>query len=93
MRKVIALGLVVAFSLAIVMPLMAQDKIDLNSASASQLQALNRVGPKTAAKIVAEREANGPFSSLADVARRTKGIGSKTIAKWVNAECIPPAAE
>jgi len=93
MRKVIALGLVVAFSLAVISPLLAQEKIDINTASASQLQALNRVGPKTSAKIIAEREANGPFSSLSDVARRVKGIGSKTIAKWDNAECVPPAAE
>ena len=93
MRKVIALGIVVAFSLAVISPLLAQEKIDINTASASQLQALNRVGPKTSAKIIAEREANGPFSSLSDVARRVKGIGAKTIAKWDNAECVPPAAE
>lgn len=82
MRKFIALGLVVFFTAAIVAPLLAQEPIDLNTASSSQLQALNRIGPKTAAKIIAEREANGPFSSLQDVANRIKGIGPKTIAKW-----------
>lgn len=82
MRKFIALGLVVFFTAAIVAPLLAQEPIDLNTASADQLQTLNRIGPKTAAKIIAEREANGPFSSLQDVAARIKGIGAKTIAKW-----------
>lgn len=93
MRKIIALGLVVAFSLAIISPLLAQQKIDLNSASGSQLQELYRVGPKTSAKILAEREANGPFSSISDVARRVKGIGPKTIARWDNAECVPPSVK
>lgn len=93
MRKIIALGLVVAFSLAVISPLLAQEKIDINTATDSQLQTLYRVGPKLAAKIIAEREANGPFSSLSDVANRVKGLGSKTVAKWDNAECVPPAAE
>ncbi len=92
MRKALALGLVVAFCVTIVMPLLAQEKIDINSASAFQLQQLYRVGPKTSAKIIAERDANGPFSSLSDVARRVRGIGSKTIMKWQDAaECVPPA--
>lgn len=82
MRKFIALGLVVFFAAAIVVPLLAQEPVDLNTASAIQLQALYRVGPKTSAKIIAEREANGPFSSLSDLASRVKGIGAKTIAKW-----------
>ena len=82
MRKFIALGLVVFFTAAIVAPLLAQEAVDVNTASAIQLQALYRVGPKTAAKIIAERDANGPFSSLQDLASRIKGIGPKTIAKW-----------
>ena len=59
--------------------------IDVNSASASELQMLKGVGAKTAAKIIAARESGGPFSSLDNLAGRVKGIGSKTVAKWRSA--------
>ncbi len=92
MRKAIVLGTVALFALAVVAPLLAQVLIDINSASAIELDKLYRVGPKTAAKIIAERDANGPFASLSDVARRVKGIGPKTIARWEGvAECRQPA--
>ncbi|HOO77915.1 MAG TPA: helix-hairpin-helix domain-containing protein [bacterium] len=91
MRSVIALGLVAAFALALAAPLWAE--VDVNTASASELQQLYRVGPKTADKIIAEREANGPFSSLSDLSNRVKGIGPKTVAKWQGmAVCIQPGA-
>jgi competence protein ComEA len=94
MRKYIALALVVFFAAAIVAPLLAQEAVDVNTASAIQLQALYRVGPKTAAKIIAERDANGPFSSLSDLASRVKGIGPKTIAKWAGkAVCTQPESK
>lgn len=51
-------------------------RVDLNSADAAQLDALPGVGPSTAAKIVADREANGPFRSVEDLMRVT-GIGAK----------------
>ncbi len=52
--------------------------IDLNTASARDLEALPGIGPVMAERIIAHREANGPFSStdeLDDVA----GIGPKTL--------------
>ena len=63
----------------------ARGAIDVNSASASELQMLKGVGAKTAAKIIAARESGGPFSSLDNLAGRVKGIGSKTVAKWRSA--------
>lgn len=51
-------------------------KVDLNAATAEQLDALPGVGPATAAKIVAERAANGPFHSVDDL-QRVPGIGPK----------------
>ncbi len=53
-------------------------RLDLNAATAAQLQALPRIGPALAARIVADREANGPFVSLEDV-NRVNGIGDRTI--------------
>ena len=52
--------------------------VNLNTADATALETLPGVGPATAAKIVDEREANGPFQSVEDLAR-VSGIGSKKI--------------
>jgi competence ComEA-like helix-hairpin-helix protein len=82
MRALIALGLAVVLSVFVVAPLLAQEKIDINTASATELEKLPGVGPKTAAKIIADREANGPFASIQAIVDRIKGIGPKTILKW-----------
>ncbi|EYB68743.1 hypothetical protein DEIPH_ctg017orf0083 [Deinococcus phoenicis] len=50
-------------------------RVDLNSASLEQLEALPKVGPALAARIVAGR----PYRSLADL-DRVKGIGASTLA-------------
>jgi competence ComEA-like helix-hairpin-helix protein len=44
-------------------------RIDLNAASHDDLQRLPGVGPVAAQRIVAEREANGPFASVEDLVR------------------------
>src|SRR3970282_1179927 len=46
-------------------------------ASAAELTRLPRVGPALAARIVADREARGPFGSL-DGMRRVPGVGAAT---------------
>ncbi len=53
-------------------------KVDINRASAEELDALPGVGPSTAAKIVQEREANGPYRSVEDL-MRVPGIGTKKL--------------
>lgn len=53
--------------------------LDLNTASVAALDRLPRVGPVTAAAIVADREANGPFSSVEALAR-VNGVGPVTLA-------------
>lgn len=54
--------------------------INLNTAAASELQRLPRIGPKMAARIIAYREAHGPFRRVQDLVR-VRGIGQKTLAQ------------
>ena len=50
--------------------------VNINTATAEELQALPGVGEATAAAIVEDRERNGPFSSPEDI-MRVSGIGEK----------------
>lgn len=54
------------------------DPVNINSANASTLQRFHGVGPSKSAAIIADRTANGPFSSCGDL-QRVKGIGPKTV--------------
>ena len=62
-------------------------KIDLNRATAAELDALPGVGPSTAEKIVADREANGPFRTVEDL-KRVSGIGDKKFADLADLVCV-----
>jgi len=53
--------------------------IDLNTATAAQLETLRGVGPATASAIVEDRERHGPFASVADL-ERVPGIGPAKLA-------------
>ncbi|MFP5488934.1 MAG: helix-hairpin-helix domain-containing protein [Acidimicrobiia bacterium] len=53
--------------------------VDLNTATAAELEALPGVGPATAASIVDDRERNGPFA-LVDDLDRVAGIGPAKLA-------------
>jgi competence protein ComEA len=67
--------------LALLLTLTAQakDKLDINTASAAELnQALVNVGPSKAQAIIEHRQANGPFKSVEELAL-VKGIGLKTV--------------
>ena len=55
-------------------------RVDVNRASAAELEALPGIGPALAQRIVADREVNGPFRRPQDL-RRVAGIGEKTVAK------------
>lgn len=61
-------------------PLRPGERIDLNSAPASELVRLPRVGPGLARRIVSDREANGPFRTLADL-DRVPGVGPALLAE------------
>jgi len=51
-------------------------KININTASAKELEELPGIGPVLAEKIVSYREANGPFKSI-DELKKVSGIGEK----------------
>ncbi len=51
--------------------------VRINSATAAELEQLPRIGPKTAERIVAFRETNGPFRRPEDL-MQIRGIGEKT---------------
>lgn len=76
----------IAFTLAllVVAPLAAaaaapapQGVVNINTASAEQLELLPRIGPSVAARIVEHRTANGKFSSAEDL-MLVRGIGERT---------------
>jgi competence protein ComEA len=56
------------------------NKININSASARDLESLPRVGPVMAQRILSFRKDHGPFQSI-DELRQIKGIGEKTLAR------------
>lgn len=62
-------------------------KVNINVADASQLDALPGIGAATAEKIIADREANGPFSSKEDL-QRVSGIGAKKYAQLEELICV-----
>ena len=54
--------------------------IDLDVASAEQIETLRGIGPSLAKRIVADRDSLGPFGSL-DGFQRVKGVGPKLALK------------
>ncbi|MHA7962681.1 ComEA family DNA-binding protein [Paenibacillus sp. CAU 1782] len=55
-----------------------EGKLDINRATAAQLETLKGIGPSKAAAIVRDRELNGFFLSVDDLLR-VKGIGEKLL--------------
>jgi len=54
--------------------------VDINSASARELQKVDGIGAKTAARIVAYRDEHGAFKRVEDLLK-IKGIGKKRLEK------------
>ena len=65
----------------------AASLVNINLATADQLQALSGVGEATARAIVEDREAHGPFSSVEDL-MRVSGIGQKKFDKLKGQICV-----
>jgi competence ComEA-like helix-hairpin-helix protein len=54
--------------------------VDLDVATAKEIEALRYIGPALAKRIVADRDSFGPFGSMEGL-RRVKGIGHSMVAK------------
>ena len=86
-RRFVAAGLAVVLALVLsagavveaAKPLPA-GKVNLNTATVSQLEDLPGIGPSLAARIVEHRQKNGAFKSVEDV-MAVKGIGEKNFSK------------
>ncbi len=53
--------------------------MDVNTASATQLESLRGIGPRTAKMIVHERTRAGAFVSLEDLSERVRGLGLRRV--------------
>ena len=65
----------------------ADGMVNINTATAEEFETLKGIGAATAEKIVADREANGPFSSIDDLTR-VSGIGEKKLAAMRDRLCL-----
>ena len=54
--------------------------VNINSASAAELDALPGIGAKTAARIVEYRQKNGPFKKIEEL-MNVRGVGEKNFLK------------
>jgi competence protein ComEA len=59
-------------------PVVVDFKIDVNRADWPELALMPDIGEQLAKRIVADRQAKGPFRDLSDL-RRVRGIGPKTL--------------
>ncbi len=63
-------------------------RININTASAGELEALSGIGPTLAQRVVEYRQANGPFRTPEDI-KNVKGIGDGIFAEikdWITVE-------
>lgn len=84
-RSVVATPLRVAVVVCGVLFVTHAVAVELNSATAIELQTLKGIGPKTASLIIEERERGGPFEDAQDFSERVKGLGPKKLAKLLEA--------
>ncbi|SAL31956.1 DNA-binding protein [Caballeronia sordidicola] len=69
---------VAAFALAVSMA-SAFAAVDINAANSDALRGIKGIGPAKAKAILDEREAHGPFKDAAELSKRVKGMGGKTV--------------
>lgn len=62
----------------------ANDGINVNSASQSELESIKGIGPARARAIISAREEGGAFQDADDLQKRVRGIGSKSVEKLLD---------
>jgi len=78
-KRITVMALLAALNLAAVAPGMGDTPpIDINTATAAELETVNGIGPAKAKAIVDYREENGKFASVDDL-RSVTGIGDKLL--------------
>lgn len=65
----------------------SSELVNINTASAAELQTLSGIGPSMAQSIIDERTKNGAFASVDDL-MRVSGIGEKKLAKIKDCICV-----
>ena len=78
MKKAFVVLFLVCFTFMMAAPVIAatDGKININTASIEELTQLHKIGPKTAERIVAYRNAHGPFKTVDDL-KNVKGVGDR----------------
>jgi competence protein ComEA len=64
--------------------------VNLNTATAADLEGLPGIGAKTAARIVEYRQKNGPFKKIEDL-MNVRGVGEKNFLKLKAQIAVAPA--
>ena len=64
--------------------------VNLNTATAQQLETLPGIGPRTAQRIIEYREKNGPFKKVEDL-MNIQGIGEKNFLRVKGLVSVTPA--
>ena len=65
-------------------------RVDVNTASAPELEQVKGIGPRTAARIVQARERGGRFRDAEDLRKRVSGIGPIKLKKMSDSGLILP---
>jgi competence protein ComEA len=69
----------IALAVSVVSTGSAFASVDINTANSDALRGIKGIGPAKAKAILEERDAHGPFKDAAELSKRVKGMGGKTV--------------